>query len=137
MEHVPYLFLSIKEIFFNPRKARLFVIQPTNICYCRKKLTEPDVKNCLFKKYEMKKNSAKHEQFSMGCQHRTLKGIMKGGCGGAGGKGREIQGMQYTGGFLVLQKMLSTSSLDIPSFQGDPTIFYNGIFLKQTPHIKN
>ena len=32
---------------------------------------------------------------------------------------------------------LSTSRLTIPSFQGDPTIFYKGIFLKQTPHIKN
>ena len=32
---------------------------------------------------------------------------------------------------------LSTSSLTIPSFKGDPTIFHKGIFLKQTPHIKN
>ena len=32
---------------------------------------------------------------------------------------------------------LSTSSLISPSFQGDPTIFHKGIFLKQTPHIKN
>ena len=32
---------------------------------------------------------------------------------------------------------LSTSSQISPSFQGDPTIFQKGIFLKQTPHIKN
>ena len=31
---------------------------------------------------------------------------------------------------------LSTSSLISPSFQDDPTIFYKGIFHKQTPHIK-
>ena len=35
------------------------------------------------------------------------------------------------------QTFLSTSSLTIPSFQGDPTIFHKEIFLKQTPHIKN
>ena len=35
------------------------------------------------------------------------------------------------------KSVLSTSSLTIPSFQGDPTIFHKGIFLKQTPHIKN
>ena len=32
---------------------------------------------------------------------------------------------------------LWTPSLISPSFQGDPTIFLKGIFLKQTPHIKN
>ena len=32
---------------------------------------------------------------------------------------------------------LSTSSVTIPSFQGDLTIFHMGTFLKQTPHIKN
>ena len=32
---------------------------------------------------------------------------------------------------------LSTSSLISLSFQGDPTIFHKGIFLKQTLHIKN
>ena len=36
-----------------------------------------------------------------------------------------------------LKNILSTSSLISPSFQGDPTIFHRGIFLKQTPHIKN
>ena len=34
-------------------------------------------------------------------------------------------------------KVLSTLSQIFPSFQGDPTIFHRGIFLKQTPHIKN
>ena len=29
-----------------------------------------------------------------------------------------------------------TSSLTIPSFQGDPQFFHKGIFLKQAPHIK-
>ena len=33
-------------------------------------------------------------------------------------------------------KNLSTSSLTIPSFQGDPQFFHKGIFLKQAPHIK-
>ena len=32
---------------------------------------------------------------------------------------------------------LLTSSPISPSFQGGPTIFHKGIFLKQTPHIKN
>ena len=38
---------------------------------------------------------------------------------------------------LLILNFLSTSSLISPSFQGDPTIFHKGIFLKQTPHIKN
>ena len=37
----------------------------------------------------------------------------------------------------VQKKLLWTSSLISPSFQGDATIFQKGILLKQTPHIKN
>ena len=47
--------------------------------------------------------------------------------GGVGGEGR--------GGVEIVT--LSTSSLITRSFQGDPTIFHKGIFIKQTPHIKN
>ena len=32
---------------------------------------------------------------------------------------------------------VNLKSLTFPSFEGDPIIFHNGIFLKQTPHIKN
>ena len=38
---------------------------------------------------------------------------------------------------LDSQNVFSTSSLISPSFQGDPTIFHKGIFLKPTPDIKN
>ena len=34
-------------------------------------------------------------------------------------------------------KTLSTQSLISPSFQGGPTIFHKGNFLKHTPHSKN
>ena len=37
---------------------------------------------------------------------------------------------------LITFLNLSTSSLISPSFQGDPTMFHKGIFLKQTHHIK-
>ena len=37
----------------------------------------------------------------------------------------------------ILRITLSTSSLTIPSFQGDPTTFHKGILLKQTPNIKS
>ena len=39
--------------------------------------------------------------------------------------------------FDIPKRDMSTSSLISSSFQGDPTIFQRGIFLKQTPHIKN
>ena len=37
----------------------------------------------------------------------------------------------------VQEKLLSTSSLISPSFQGGPTIFHEGNFLKHTPFSKN
>ena len=37
----------------------------------------------------------------------------------------------------IVTEALLTLSLISPSFQGDPTIFHRGIFLKQTPHSKN
>ena len=39
--------------------------------------------------------------------------------------------------WLGKKNIFPISSLISPSFQGDPTIFQKGIFLKQTPHIKN
>ena len=45
--------------------------------------------------------------------------------------------VQINSALMYWNNNLSTSSLISPSFQGDPTIFHKGIFLKQTPHIKN
>ena len=36
---------------------------------------------------------------------------------------------------FFVQLVLPTSSLIFPSFQGDPTIFHKGIFIKQTPNM--
>ena len=70
-------------------------------------------KNCQFMKLEATMNSKMQKNYFLGstCALRSLE--------------------------RLLLNTLSTSILISPSFQGDPTIFHQWIFLKQTPHIKN
>ena len=50
---------------------------------------------------------------------------------------RNFEKVSVLGAKNYILLLLSTLSLISPSFQGDPTIFQKGIFLQQTPHIKN